>query len=109
MWLPCDRSLDEGARLQAQRGLAARFSADKGSISGEHLGRLAGFKNWKRAGCWVNRLCRMDGARRFPVQPMEAPPAPSRCLTAPPPAWGQRRSRGRQRLSAEVGLGLPPA
>ena len=84
VWLPCDRSLDEGARLQAQRGLAARFGADKGSVSGEHLGRLAGFKNWKRAGCWVNLLCRMDGAGRFPVQPMETPPAPSRCLTAPP-------------------------
>ena len=26
------------------------------SISGEHLGRLAGFKNWKRGGTWVNVL-----------------------------------------------------
>jgi hypothetical protein len=59
VWLPCDRSLDEGARLQAQRGLAARFGADKGSISGEHLGRLAGFKNWKRSGCWLRCLARL--------------------------------------------------
>jgi len=76
VWLPCDRDLDEDARLQAQRGLAARFGADKGSVSGEHLGRLAGFKNWKRGGCWVNLLCGMDGARRFPVPPA-AQPAPS--------------------------------
>ena len=67
MWLPCDHDLDEDARLQAQRGLAAEFGADKGSVSGEHLGRLAGFKNWKRGGCWVNLLCGMDGAHRFPV------------------------------------------
>jgi len=67
-----------------QTSPAARFGADKGSVSGEHLGRLAGFKNWKRAGCWVNLVCRMDGSRRFPVEPMEAPPVPSRGLTAPP-------------------------
>ena len=77
VWLPCDRSLDEDARLQTQRGLAARFGADKASVSGEHLGRLAGFKNWKRDGCWVNLICGMDGSRRFPVPVVEAPAVPS--------------------------------
>ena len=81
---PATEAWTRRARLQAQRGLAARFGADKGSVSGEHLGRLAGFKNWKRGGCWVNLVCRMDGSRRFPVEPMEAPPVPSRGLTAPP-------------------------
>jgi len=56
IWLLCDRPLDETCRKQAQRWLAAKLGADPGSISGEHLGRLAGFKNWKRAGCWVNVL-----------------------------------------------------
>ncbi|MDR3670233.1 MAG: DNA-primase RepB domain-containing protein [Holophaga sp.] len=84
VWIPCDRDLDEDARLQAQRGLAVRFGADKASVSGEHLGRLAGFKNWKRGGCWVNLLCAMDGARRFRVQPEEAPTPPSSTHVATP-------------------------
>ena len=56
VWLRCSHPLDEDERGQAQRYLARRLGADMGSISGEHLGRLAGFKNWKRAGVWVNVL-----------------------------------------------------
>jgi len=84
VWLPCGQALDEGARLQAQRGLAARFGADKASVSGEHLGRLAGFKNWKRGGCWVNLLCGLEEGRRCPVQAMAAPPPPRATPLAPP-------------------------
>jgi hypothetical protein len=59
VWLPIPRPLDELGRCRAQRWLANPFGADPASISGEHLGRLAGFKNWKRCGCWVNvLLCR---------------------------------------------------
>jgi hypothetical protein len=99
VWLPCDRGLDEEARLQAQRGLAARFGADKASVSGEHLGRLAGFKNWKRSGCWVNLLCGMDGAHRFPVQPME-PPAPPGSIRSEPPRPAARGGTGDGSASA---------
>lgn len=53
LWLRCRRALDEDARREAQRWLASRVGADPGSTSGEHLGRLAGFRNWKR-GSWVN-------------------------------------------------------
>ena len=49
VWLACDR-------CHVQRWLAQSIDADLGSISGEHLGRLAGFKNWKRGGTWVNVL-----------------------------------------------------
>jgi hypothetical protein len=56
LWLPCSRPLEEGDRHRVQRWLAARFGADPASVSGEHLGRLAGFRNWKRCGCWVNLL-----------------------------------------------------
>ena len=56
LWLPCSRPLDEEGRHRVQRWLASRFGADPASVSGEHLGRLAGFRNWKRAGCWVNLL-----------------------------------------------------
>lgn len=54
VWLRCARALDEHERCGAQRWLADRVLADRASISGEHLGRLAGFKNCKRSGVWVN-------------------------------------------------------
>ncbi len=91
IWLPCDRSLDERSRGQLQRSLTEQFCADKASVSGEHLGRLAGFKNWKRGGCWVNVLCDLDGSRRYAVpqrvltgQHVERPPS----VTSPPASPG---------------------
>ena len=54
LWLACQRPLAEPERAAAQRWLAQRTGADAASTSGEHLGRLAGFKNWKRLGAWVN-------------------------------------------------------
>jgi hypothetical protein len=60
VWLRCARLLDEAERKLAQRSLATRVAADPGSVSGEHLGRLAGFKNWKRTGCWVNIVAASD-------------------------------------------------
>jgi len=56
VWLRCDRLLDESDRRRAQRWWVNALDGDPGSVSGEHLGRLAGFKNWKRGGCWVNVL-----------------------------------------------------
>jgi len=56
VWLRCARPLAEFQRARAQRWLAERAGADPASVSGEHLGRLAGFKNWKRNGTWVNVL-----------------------------------------------------
>jgi len=72
LWLPCERSLDEAERHLAQRWLVGKFGGDLGSVSGEHLGRLAGFKNWKRGGCWVNVV----------FQPQEAPDAAPLVLPA---------------------------
>jgi len=54
VWLTCSTFLDEDHRRRAQRWLAHRIGADPASTSGEHLGRLAGFKNFKRHGNWVN-------------------------------------------------------
>ncbi len=67
VWLRCDRLLTEADRRQAQRGWITRLDADPGSVSGEHLGRLAGFKNWKRGGCWVNVLATARGGRPWTV------------------------------------------
>jgi len=73
LWLPCGRPLDEASRSRVQRWLAGKFGADPASISGEHLGRLAGFKNWKRCGCWVNVLgCAMDPTNSW--RGLEIPP-----------------------------------
>lgn len=56
VWLRCSKDLDEDQRHRAQQWLIQRTVADQASSSGEHLGRLAGFKNWKRGGVWVNVL-----------------------------------------------------
>lgn len=70
VWLTCSRPLDELGRYRAQRWLAGQIDSDLGSVSGEHLGRLAGFKNWKRAGIWVNVLnSSLQGRPWLPVLP----------------------------------------
>jgi hypothetical protein len=65
VWLSCSCDLDEWSRHQAQRWLAPRAGADIASTSGEHLGRLAGFKNWKRDGAWVNVIEASRRRRRW--------------------------------------------
>lgn len=79
LWLQVATPLDEQRRYQAQRWLMARVGADPGSISGEHLGRLAGMKNWKRQGVWVNVIV-SDNLHRPPWDPMPAlePTPPNR-------------------------------
>lgn len=68
LWLVCRWALDEVERSTAQRWLVERIEADPASTSGEHLGRLAGFKNWKRSGAWVN-VRRMSGGRAWDPSP----------------------------------------
>ena len=70
VWLHCDRVLDEHDRTRVQRWWVDRLAGDPGSVSGEHLGRLVGFKNWKRGGCWVNLLAASH--RRGPWHVAEA-------------------------------------
>ncbi len=73
VWIRTSAGLDEGQRLRCQRHLAALPGvngclADPGSISGEHWGRLAGFRNRKpgRDG-WVNLLRASRGLPPFQV------------------------------------------
>jgi len=58
VWLQTDTALNERQRYLAQRYLQPLVRSDKGSISGEHYGRLAGFVNHKRSShskrVWVN-------------------------------------------------------
>lgn len=88
LWLRVARPLDERQRYACQRHLAERTGADLASTSGEHLGRLAGFRNHKRQGPWVNVVAAASG-------PSWMPPASLIMRTASctaPTATGRRRS-----------------
>lgn len=82
VWLSTSRPLSEADRGQAQRWLAARIAADPASTSGEHLGRLAGLKNWKRQGTWVSVL--EASVRLPPWDPLLALVGASHTSTPPP-------------------------
>lgn len=73
LWLRAMMPLDEASRRDAQRRLAQHLGGDHASTSGEHLGRLAGFKNWKRGGCWVNVLVSTPNARLWKPKRSPAP------------------------------------
>jgi len=87
LWLATEVALDERQRHLYQRHLARLTGADKASTSGEHLGRLAGFKNHKRHGAWVNVLAASDGQ-----EPWRPPPL---LIEEALPANGDRLSRCR--------------
>ncbi len=57
LWLALSKTLLERERYEAQCYLVNRLKgqADAGSVSGEHWGRMPGFRNWKPSrNCWVN-------------------------------------------------------
>ena len=89
IWLACVQSITEASRGAAQRWLAPRIGADRGSTSGEHLGRLAGFKNWKRGGTWVNVVGSSLHCRRWDPN---AVPAIAAKTTGPPHAIATTRT-----------------
>ncbi len=82
VWLACGQILSESQRAQVQRWLAPRAGADRASTSGEHLGRLAGFRNWKRSGVWVNTV----------ASSVTRPWDPTPALREPPVVTARRRS-----------------
>lgn len=86
LWLRLTRALDQHQRYLAQHWLIPKLNADIGSVSGEHLGRLAGMRNWKRAGVWVN-IVNPDPPRRPAWDPAPALQLPSplpQPMTPPP-------------------------
>jgi len=61
IWLGLTKALGEQERKAVQQWLAARIEADPGSISGDHYGRLPGFRNRKPGrDCWANLLAASD-------------------------------------------------
>lgn len=48
VWLCTDDPLKIDQRYSVQKYLIPLAGADRGSVSGDHLGRFAGFRSWKR-------------------------------------------------------------
>ena len=84
LWIATDTPLDEDGRSQVQRALARRGGergalGDLASVSGEHFGRLAGFRNQKPGrDFWVAIAFASRTSKRLAVQPLlgdaESPP-----------------------------------
>lgn len=72
VWLAVSRKLDEAGRKAIQQQLIAAHGGDPGSVSGEHFGRLPGFKNHKRGGVFVNTKAISSGRRLYPVGDLDS-------------------------------------
>lgn len=75
LWLATALPLDETQRAAVQRDLVTRLqgAADSGSVSGEHWGRLPGFRNYKPGrNCWVNLRTRTHARPYSPSLPTPA-------------------------------------
>lgn len=73
VWLVTSESLDKGHRTSSQRHLSSLGFSDSGSVSGDHLGRLCGFKSQKRK-CWVNLVERSKSSVYEALQKFENKP-----------------------------------
>lgn len=83
LWLGTALLLDEAQRAGVQRDLVTRLqgAADPGSVSGEHWGRLPGFRNYKPGrNCWVNLRARTHALPYLPslTMPDHGPPVTQR-------------------------------
>lgn len=65
VWMSTSRILDRDERKQVQAQLIKLGYGDPGSVSGDHLGRLCGFKSQKNK-CWVNAK-RFSTPHGYPV------------------------------------------
>lgn len=73
VWLAVSRPLDETERKAIQQQLIVEHGGDAGSVSGEHLGRLPGFKNNKRGGVFVN-IKTIGAGKLYPVGDLDSFP-----------------------------------
>ncbi len=75
VWIRTRWPLDEKSRARAQSGLALEFNTDRASVSGEHYGRLPGFRNRKptRNNAWINVVKISGGALLDPTPYLRNP------------------------------------
>lgn len=66
LWLATSRPVFAPERKICQQVLQQRYGGDASSTSGDHFGRMAGFKNAKR-NCWVNLIDAVVTDRRADV------------------------------------------
>lgn len=103
VWIQTARALAETARAAAQRALAAHHGGDAGSVSGEHFGRLPGYKNIKRGGSYVRLVAVVQGAP-LDVDALPAAPAPASEPSRPARACASALpAGGRDDLYNEIG------
>lgn len=88
VWIRTDRAISESERLAMQQSLIQKYGGDPGSASGEHFGRLPGFRNHKpgRGGFWVS--VRSAATDQEPLQVL----APLYQTTTSPPLGGRVHS-----------------
>lgn len=66
LWLATSRPVSVSERKLCQQVLQQKYGGDAGSTSGDHFGRLSGFKSAKR-NCWVNFIIGAITERRAEV------------------------------------------
>jgi hypothetical protein len=98
VWIPINRPLAESERRFEQTRLLPFLKSDPASVSGEHFGRLAGFKNHKR-GVMVHILRKVDGPLLVPPTTAPAPEGASPVPPSPPPQGGARVSDSSPRFT----------
>jgi hypothetical protein len=67
VWIPVNRPLSEFERRNEQMRIQPLLKSDPASVSGEHFGRLSGFKNHKRGGVMVRIYKKVDGPLLVPA------------------------------------------
>lgn len=82
-WIRTRWPLNEQSRARAQSALALKFNTDRASVSGEHYGRLPGFRNRKptRNNDWVNVIKVSGGALLDPAPYLRKPSKMERPVT----------------------------
>lgn len=105
-WIRTRWPLDEKSRATAQSALAQKFGTDPASTSGEHYGRLPGFRNRKptRNNAWVNMVTVSGGALLDPAPYLRKPSTMERLVTSD--AKVIRPANGVDASAAEFGFAL---
>lgn len=97
-WILADSWLTPREKFTEQKNFVGRGIGDPGSVSGDHLGRLPGFKNWKRGGVLVRMIS--SPGHDFPLL---HPQGGSVFHPQPQPSRGRERKTGTGTDESESG------
>jgi hypothetical protein len=90
-------------RFSIQKEIVNLGWGDPGSVSGDHFGRIPGFRNLKRNGCWVNLISSPDPGlvRLNPWGSVLHPSAPETTQGPVPAVFAGRERREGQGAGAQ--------